>query len=133
MDGNFYGTTLAGGPTARSTVFKLTSGGALTTLHSFCSNPGCSDGGAPYGGLIQASDGSFYGTVSNGTGGANGLGSVFKMTQDGKLATLYSFCSQSSNCPDGQSPEAGLIQGSDGSLYGTTSFGGLTVTVPSSS
>ena len=122
-DGNFYGTTGSGGANGYGTVFKITSGGALTTLHSFNDT----DGNAPSA-LILATDGNFYGTTSQGGGtncprGSNLCGTVFKITPGGTLSTLYVFCSQS-NCTDGFRPTAALMQGRDGSLYGTTSQGG---------
>ncbi len=128
-DGNFYGTTLEGGSNTGcslgsgscGTVFKITPGGTLTTLYSFCAQAGCADGGNPYAGLVQASDGNFYGTTFE--RGANGYGTVFKITPAGTLTTLYSFCSQT-NCADGQYPYAGLVQATDGNFYGTTSAGG---------
>jgi uncharacterized repeat protein (TIGR03803 family) len=67
-DGNFYGTTLYGGAQATAcsygcgTVFKITPGGALSTLHSFCTLSGCADGERP-GGLVESDDGNFYGTI----------------------------------------------------------------------
>jgi len=122
-DGNFYGTTLGGtlgvGANEHGTVFKITPSGTLTTLYSFCSQSGCTDGETPYAGLVQATDGSFYGTTQ--LGGANGAGTIFKITPSGTLTTLHSFCSQS--CTDGAAPYAGLVQGTDGNFYGTT-FGG---------
>lgn len=133
-DGNFYGTTLTGGQHASDggggTVFEITPAGTFATLYSFCSqvdpNTGdCLDGNAPdY--LIQGSDGNFYGTTV--TGGASDGGTIFKMTPAGTLTTLYSFCSQrntaSGNCPDGEFPTPGLIEGRDGNFYGTTRHGG---------
>jgi uncharacterized repeat protein (TIGR03803 family) len=124
-DGNFYGTTPAGGSYGSGcfsdlgcgTVFKITPSGALTTLHTFCTAANCEDGGGPQAPLIQANDGNFYGTTAG--GGDNGQGTIFKMTPDGALTTLYSFC-QGSGCTSGQEPTAGLLQGSDGSFYGTT-------------
>jgi uncharacterized repeat protein (TIGR03803 family) len=62
-DGTFYGTTYAGGTYGAGTVFKITGGGKLTTLYSFCAQAGCTDGANPYGGLVQATDGTFYGTT----------------------------------------------------------------------
>jgi uncharacterized repeat protein (TIGR03803 family) len=125
--GNFYGTTVSGGANTTGcngpscgTVFKITPGGALTTLYSFCSQSGCPDGANPQAGLVQATNGDFYGTTSS--GGANGGGTVFKITPSGTLTTLYSFCSQS-GCPDGAHPW-GLVQATNGSLYGTTLLGG---------
>ena len=120
-DGNFYGTTQLGGNDACTegcgTVFKLTPGHGLTTLHSFNGT----DGFSPYAPLVRAADGNFYGTT--GQQGDNTSGTVFKITPAGKLTTLYTFCSQS-NCADGADPWAGLVQGTDGSFYGTTSEGG---------
>ncbi len=128
-DGNFYGTTLEGGANTGcslgsgtcGTVFKITPGGALTTLHSFCAQSGCTDGGNPYAGLVQASDGNFYGTTFG--RGVNGYGTVFKITPAGVLTSLYSFCSQT-NCDDGEYPQSGLMQASDGNFYGATPEGG---------
>jgi len=129
MDGDFYGTTAFGGSGAYcndqrgcGTVFRITSTGALTTLYSFCSQSGCTDGAYPNAGLVQGSDGNFYGTTYvGGTAFAYG-GTIFKVTPGGSLTTVYSFCSQS-GCSDGQGPYAGLVQGSDGSFYGTTDSG----------
>jgi uncharacterized repeat protein (TIGR03803 family) len=116
-DGNFYGTTDAGGVNADGTVFRITPSGTETVLYSFAG--GSSDGSHPEGGLIQGSDGNFYGTTD--AGGANGDGTVFKITPSGTETLLYSFAGGSS---DGSNPTAGLIQGSDGNLYGTTFLGG---------
>jgi len=128
-DGNFYGTTFDGGANNTidcggtcGTAFQLTPGGALTTLYSFCSLANCADGNAPYAGLIQGADGNFYGTTVSG-GATSGNGTAYVITPGGVLTTLYSFCSGS--C--GDNPEAGLMQGTDGSFYGTTSYGGGTV------
>lgn len=122
LDGNLYGTTTEGGAFEDGTVFEMTATGSLTTLYSFCSQPNCTDGAGPWG-LTLATDGNFYGTTL--LGGANGFfnGTVFKITPQGKLTTLYSFCAQA-NCADGSGPYGGLVQGADGSLYGTTSDGG---------
>jgi uncharacterized repeat protein (TIGR03803 family) len=116
-DGNFYGTTQSGGTSGNGTIFKISTKGKLTTLHSFNG----ADGAAPYGSLTLATNGNFYGTTN--LGGSQGLGTVFKITPSGKLTTLYTFCSQS-NCPDGQYPVGGLIQAIDGNIYGTTHAGG---------
>jgi uncharacterized repeat protein (TIGR03803 family) len=87
--------------------------GTLTTLHSFVST----DGTAPYAGLVQGTDGNFYGTVSG--GGANGKGTVFKITPGGALNTLHNFTGT-----DGSNVTGGLVQGTNGNFYGTTQNGG---------
>jgi uncharacterized repeat protein (TIGR03803 family) len=119
-DGNFYGTTSAGGANSGGTIFQITPGGTLTTLYNFCSQPNCTDGYFPDG-LMQATDGNFYGTTMG--GGANSRGTVFQLSSAGTLTTLYSFCSQT-NCTDGAGPFAGVIQATDGNFYGTTAAGG---------
>jgi uncharacterized repeat protein (TIGR03803 family) len=124
-DGNFYGTTLRGGAYSNcgheepgcGTVFKVTSAGKLTTLYSFCAQVTCVDGQEPNGGVIQATDGNFYGTTV--TGGANGYGTIFKITSEGTLTTLHSFDST-----DGENPYGPLLQATNGDLYGTTYYGG---------
>ena len=123
-DGNFYGTTNQGGARmdfAAGSIFKLDKGGTLTTLYSFCAQPGCTDGSRPYAGLVQGTDGEFYGTTY--FGGATYHGTVFSINSQGAYTLLYSFCSQS-GCADGEYPFAGLVQGADGDFYGTTSQGG---------
>ena len=122
IDGNFYGTTGNGGANNAGTIFKITPGGTLTTLYSFCAQSGCPDGENPQPALIQANNGNFYGTTGN--GGTNGsYGTVFEITPSGALTTIYSFCAQS-GCTDGTDPLAALVQGTDGRLYGTTAKGG---------
>jgi uncharacterized repeat protein (TIGR03803 family) len=120
-DGNFYGTTQLGGTAGAGTAFKITPSGTLTTLHSFCSQSFCADGVQGYAGLIQATNGNFYGTTY--LGGANNAGTVFRISSGGTLTTLYNFCVQI-GCTDGQAPSAALVQATDGSLYGTTPEGG---------
>jgi uncharacterized repeat protein (TIGR03803 family) len=119
--GNFYGTTEGGGVGGSGTAFKITPQGALTTLHSFCSQPGCPDGKNPDPGLVAGSDGNLYGTTD--AGGIGSSGTIFKITPKGTLTTLYSFCSQPTACLDGAVP-VGLMLGMNGSLYGTTLRGG---------
>jgi uncharacterized repeat protein (TIGR03803 family) len=120
-DGNLYGTTSYGGAYGLGTVYKIAPSGTLTTLHSFCSQTNCPDGAHPSVGLVQASNGNFYGITS--LDGPHGSGSVFEITPAGVFTTVYGFCAQR-NCLDGSNPEAALIQGSDGNLYGTTESGG---------
>ncbi len=121
-----YGTTEYGGAVSAcaygcGTVFRITTGGALTTLHSFCSEADCADGGAPVAPLVRATNGSFYGTTA--IYGEHSGGTVFEITPAGTLTTLHSFCSET-NCADGNYSLGGLTQATDGNLYGTTSSGG---------
>lgn len=196
-DGNLYGTTTQGGANASGTIFKITPGGTLSALYSFCAQPGCADGfgssrlvqgtdgdwygttgggggtaatgyRCPYTGcgtvykitvtgalttlhsfdgadgdgssaaIIQGTDGNFYGTTGGGgpgnacATGIYGCGTVFKISPGGMLTTLYDFCSGGApNCTDGANPDGGLVQGTDGNFYGTTSTGGdLTCSAP---
>ncbi|GEM_PF-1671957 len=121
-DGNFYGITSGDAAGKAGTVFRITPSGVLTTLYSFS---GGNDGGHPEGRLVQASDGNFYGTTAD--GGTFNAGTVFKMTPDGTLlTTLYSFTGGNNGSADGGYPQAGVIEASDGYLYGTTLSGGTT-------
>ena len=116
-DGNFYGTTALGGEHSLGTVFKITSAGSLTTLHSFSGSSG--EGADPFAGLAQGSDGNFYGTTA--LGGAHFLGTIFRINPAGSFTTLYSF---SGSPGEGAGPVSALVQGSDGNFYGTTALGG---------
>ncbi len=132
-DGNLYGTTATGGANGTTscanatstcypgdgTAFMVNLAGIETVLYSFGSSS--SDGINPNGGLIQASDGNLYGITRG--GGANGNGSVFKISTVGSEVVLYSFGTNGST--DSKTPNAGLIQSSSGNLYGTTIAGGL--------
>jgi uncharacterized repeat protein (TIGR03803 family) len=113
-DGNFYGTTAGDGQFGDGTVFKITTNGTLTTIHSFA---GSSDGSFPSAGLIQGGDGNLYGTTAY--GGASNDGTVFQITTNGALMTLISF-----NGTNGANPGAALVEGTDDNLYGTTQNGG---------
>src|ERR1051325_1866386 len=74
-DGNFYGTTASGGAFFQGTVFRMNSPGATTVLHSF--NTFLGEGAVPVAGLVQGSDGNFYGTTV--LGGDQFQGTVFKI------------------------------------------------------
>lgn len=89
----------------------------FTSIHSF----DFSNGTQPYAGLLQATDGNFYGTTYS--GGANSAGTVYKITSNGTLTRLYNFCAQA-DCADGWEPYAALVQGTDGDFYGRTWQGG---------
>lgn len=127
-NGDLYGTTYSGGRVNQlcglvgcGTIFKIDSKGKLTKIHDFCMQTNCADGSLPEGGLVQASDGYLYGTTTS--GGSSGFGTVFRLSTAGKTDTLYNFCSLPS-CVDGATPASGLIEGTDGNLYGTTMGGG---------
>ena len=113
-DGKLYGTTVEGGASGNGTVFRVGRlGGGFATLHSFAST----DGSRPGAGLVQASDGNFYGTTWR--GGSNGCGTLFRITPAGTLTTLYNF-----NCTtDGGHPYGGLVQHTNGTLYATNGAG----------
>jgi uncharacterized repeat protein (TIGR03803 family) len=104
-----YGTTIGGGTAGYGTVFQTTTGGRVTTLHSFDGT----DGKEPIGALVLGTDGNLYGTTA--LGGANGYGTVFQITPSGALATIHSF-----DYTDGDGPYAGLLQATNGTFYGTT-------------
>src|SRR5215469_14287224 len=125
FDGVIYGTTYWGGPNDEcgsigggcGTVFSLQS----TGLYNFCNISGCTDGSLVGGGLVQATNGLFYGTTQGGGHPNNecraqfGCGTVFSITAQGVLRTLHAF-----NRSDGEAPVASLLQASNGNLYGIT-------------
>ena len=115
-DGNFYGMTNLGGTSNNGTVFRISAAGAESILHNFA---GGGDGAQPTVALIQGTDGNFYGTTP--FGGASSLGTVFRITPAGVETVLYAFTGTST---DGANPYTGVIQGTDGNFYGTTSAGG---------
>jgi uncharacterized repeat protein (TIGR03803 family) len=116
-NGNLYGTTSAGGANGDGTVFQITTGGTLTTMHNFNRfNP--TDGSQPYAGLIQATDGNLYGTTYR--GGSHNVGTAYRITTTGTMKTLHDLDYQ----PDGALPYAGLVQATNGAFYGTASNGG---------
>jgi uncharacterized repeat protein (TIGR03803 family) len=108
-DGDFYGTTQAGGFNTQGTVYRIKADGAFTSLFSFS---GALDGSNPNGALVQGADGNFYGTTY---GGSESFGTVFTMNSMGSVASLHIFSAGT----DGANPAAALVQGSDGALYGT--------------
>jgi len=125
-DGDLYGTTTFGGGSSScgggcGTLFKMTPGGTLTTIYSF---QGFSDGQSPTGGVVQGTDGNFYGTSQLGGNYidcSSGCGTIFEITSAGVLTTLHAFGTSSD---DGSDPVAGLTQATNGIFYGTTSSDG---------
>jgi len=140
-DGNFYGTTRSGGAYTNlvpnsggyiggGTVFRMTPNGEITALASFDGT----NGSFPRSPLAEADDGNFYGTAESGgaypgTGAFDerGAGTVFRITTNGVLTTLFSFW-----VTNGVNPVAGLARGPDGGLYGSTRAGGSTFGDPRS-
>lgn len=128
LDGNLYGTTYSGGPYGKDdfgTIFRINASGERSGSYDFCPQPqnGCVDGDGPYSGLVLGTDGNFYGTAVY--GGFTGVGTIFKLSGQGAVTTLYSFCPGGlPHCIDGMNPHFGLIQGADGNFYGTTETGG---------
>jgi uncharacterized repeat protein (TIGR03803 family) len=116
-DGNFYGALCQGGTSGMGSIFKMTPAGVVTTLYSLSG----SDGNCPYSGVIQGWDGNFYGTTASG-GGSNGAGTIFTITPKGSFTSLYTFTGGA----DGANPAGALVQGTDGTFYGTTQEGGDT-------
>jgi len=137
--GNVYGSIAGGGnginctngSTGCGMIVQLspspTVPWTLTTLYSFCSLPGCGDGGFPVGGVIFDDMGNLYGTTSSGTVQFSGNGTVFELSPGPKdtwsFNLLHTFCSLQ-GCADGTKPLGGLVRSLTGDLYGTTSFGG---------
>ncbi len=111
-NGNLYGTTYNGGAYGVGTIFELSFSGALRTLASLDNSP---QGAQPYATLIQATNGSLYGTTTQ--GGAGNAGTVFEITSFGQVVGIDTFCY---NCSVGAQPIGGLVQASNGNLYGTT-------------
>ncbi|MBK8814282.1 MAG: hypothetical protein IPN42_01655 [Methylococcaceae bacterium] len=122
-DGNLYGTTTEGGsPSALSgTVFRITPNGIFKILHSF--DPVNDDGHQPQAPLVKGTDGNFYGTTF-GRADLNQQGNIFKITPAGAYTSLHPL-DFSNDVTDGAFPSAGLVEASDGILYGATSRGGL--------
>jgi uncharacterized repeat protein (TIGR03803 family) len=109
--GDLYGTTYLGGEGGLGTIFKITASGELTTVHSFCKERGkCPDGANPLAGLVVGSDGNLWGSTA--AGGPSGQGTIFKISPDGMLSTVYGAAATT------------LVQDTDGDFFGTTGAGG---------
>jgi uncharacterized repeat protein (TIGR03803 family) len=120
-DGKIYGTTNSGGLWGSGTVFEWDPASlTLSTLHHFCALPSCADGTYPMSGVIQGKDGNFYGVAgySGVTPSGSGKGTIFKITPQGAFRVLHTFSG-----PDGATP-MGIVQATDGNLYGVTESGG---------
>lgn len=120
-DGLLYGVTSIGGAGNFGTVFKVSTSGVFTSLAAFTGSSGATLGSSPLGALVQASDGNFYGTTS--TGGTSSAGTIFKITSGGVFTSLVTFTG-TSGAAVGATPQAAMVQWTDGNLYGTTRAGG---------
>lgn len=130
-DGNLYGTTdQAQDGSGYGTIFEITTDGTLTSLYTFCPDGPppdefCQDGQGPVAGLMQATTGDMYGTTQAGgpnSSFGNSFGSVFEIIlPNDKMTSLYGF-----PIANGSADEvtAGLIQATNGELYGATGDGG---------
>lgn len=124
-DGNIYGTTVNGGSLGWGTVFRLTSGGTVTTLVHFTNLTGGAQGAAPFGGLAQGNDGNLYGTTRyGGESASTDHGTIYRLTPGGVLTPRLIDFSGTTGSFKGRGPVGGLIKGADGHLYGTTLQGG---------
>jgi uncharacterized repeat protein (TIGR03803 family) len=136
-DKNFYGTTQGGGisdcsviysPNGCGTVFKVTRVAGESVLHAYAGFP--TDGGVPVAGLVQATGGTLYGSTEQGEPNnpgnrVSGCGTIFSIKPNGTTATLYSFGSPADEWyyVNGCNPMGKLLQGGDGTFYGTTQNG----------
>ena len=118
LDGNFYGATQGGGAYNDGVVFQLTPQGAITVLHNFGDPNYPNDGTSPYAGLVQATDGNFYGVTSS--GGKLGYGVIFQVSPSGTYSLLHDF-----NGKHGANPESTPMQHTNGKIYGLTAGGGI--------
>ncbi len=112
-DRQFYETTIGGGEDTCGTVFRMSTAGTVTIIHTFDNTDGCS----PFGGLIEGTDGALYGTTC--CGGVFGYGTIFTINPNGVLTTLHNFDEN-----DGSGPAGALLQDTNGIFYGTTEHGG---------
>jgi uncharacterized repeat protein (TIGR03803 family) len=130
--GNLFGTTFLGGANGRGTIFSVVPNGVnsqYSVRYSFCSLADCADGsGPPLSDLLVDQSGTLYGVTEFGGGhdidiSDAGGGTVFSLTSGGKFKVLYAFCAKTV-CADGEYPTGGLVIGSSGDLFGTTTLGG---------
>jgi uncharacterized repeat protein (TIGR03803 family) len=116
-DGNFYGTTEWGGLNGAGVVFQLTPQAAIAVLHNFPDPQYPNDGANPLVGLVQATDGNFYGATFG--GGTSNNGTIFRITPAGAYSLLYNF-----DYNHGGYPSATPMQHTNGKIYGQADTGG---------
>ena len=115
IDGNFYGTSTSG----NGTVFRFSPSGVAKIIHSFI----FSEGSSPVGPVVQGSDGNLYGTTATGGPLGSASGTIFKLSLSGMLTPFHAF-DRNNKKIEGYGPKAGLLEATDGNLYGSTQFGG---------
>ncbi len=120
-DGNFYGTTNAGGSAGLGAIFKMTPQGQVTILHNFGDGSVSGDGQNPQAPLIQTTDGNLYGTTK--AGGTAGFGAIYRTTTQGTVSVVHNF-GDDTTIDDGKTTYSPIYQGIDGNLYGVTYAGG---------
>ncbi|HET9308883.1 MAG TPA: choice-of-anchor tandem repeat GloVer-containing protein [Candidatus Sulfotelmatobacter sp.] len=116
-DGNFYGTTKTGGTGAQGVVYKITPAGVFSVLHNFAND---GQGMSPIAGLVQATDGNFYGMAFTNPGVGSGL--IYQITSSGVYTILHEYLVKNK---DGASPQTAMIQHTGGILFGDTYSGGI--------
>ena len=122
-NGVLYGTTVNGGTNGWGAIFKVTTNAVFTPLYSFAYS--VADGADPYAGLVQGTNGNFYGAAAQ--SGSNGYGSIFKLASTGAFTELYGFTrihGASLTNAEGGNPTAALVEGTNGNFYGTGPAGG---------
>jgi uncharacterized repeat protein (TIGR03803 family) len=120
--GNIYGTTIFGGGYSQGAVFEITPDGhggwQLAQSYDFT---GSTDGGKPAAGVVIGSDGTVYGSTTQ--GGAGGCGTIYALTPSGNgwaETTIHGF----QGTDDGCYPYGQLAIGPNGDLFGTAEYGG---------
>ena len=116
-DGNFYGAVPRNGTTNNGAILKMTPSGTVTVFYTFA---GGQDGSEPGGGLVEATDGNFYGTLNQ--EGAAGGGTLYRLTPAGVFTKLHDF-----RVASGWYPQNTPMQHTSGKLYGTAYAGGTNV------
>lgn len=116
-DGWWYGVTYTGGRHDKGSIYRMGLAGEWALLYSF-HGKGHADGQFPYDPLTEGADGRFYGVTK--TGGAHGLGTLFRISPDGVYERLHDFRRGAL----GAGPLGRLCLAGDGKLYGITSSGG---------
>jgi uncharacterized repeat protein (TIGR03803 family) len=113
--GNLYGVAAYGGTSNNGVIFRITTVGSFTVLHSFTG----SDGSLPYGTPVEDANGNLYGTAAE--GGAYDGGTVWRLASTGTLRVLHNFAGGTT---DGSYPLAGVVRDGKGNLYGVTYYSG---------